>query len=185
MTSTSQKERKEQSRAGRSGRAEWNALLATVMLLVALPASLPGSLSGASGAAGNGVPLWSRVAALTVSPAHRSAVLWWLQTSATTAVSSAPESATKSPLSPTEVQALLERETAFSTQAAAGTITGHERLTDLDASSAGTSEFYAPLAVPTHADLLRYDATRHLARHSLSAHEAGFRSGARVNRYLE
>jgi hypothetical protein len=158
---------------------EWSALLATALLLFALPSASPAAWSASS---------TSWVAAWTASatPANYEAVLCWLQTSATNVKPSLPLPAATSTLSATEIDALfLKLESAATARVAASAIDNQERATDPNLPTSVADDSSLTPLVLSIAGISRYDATRSLAQHSLGAHEAGFRAGTRANRYLE
>lgn len=147
-------------------RGEWSALLVTALL-----ALLAGSPSAG--------------AALTASSASASceAVLWLLHASAEQA-----SPLELQPLQPQQIEAILatfenSRPVSFSTVAEITRPT----LTEPEKSSPSTPVQFAPdvCSYPPLTAAPRYDATRRLATRSLSAHEAGARSGIRTNRFHE
>jgi hypothetical protein len=158
---------------------EWSALLATAHLLFALPSASPAAWGASS------TP-WVAAWTASATPANYDAVLWWLQTSATNVEPSLSSSAAASTLSATEIETLLLKlESAATTRSAAFTIDNPEHATDLNLPTTVADDSSVAPLVLSLAGIPRYDATRRLAQHSLSAHEAGFRAGTRANHYLE
>jgi hypothetical protein len=171
---------KDKTRSGWPGRMEWSALLATALLLFALPSASPAAW-GASGTP------WVAAWTASAAPANYDAVLWWLQTSTTNGEPALTSSAATSTFSPTEIEALLLKlEGAVTSQATtASNIDSRECATEYNLPTTIADDSSAMSLDLSLASIPRYDATRRLTRYSLSAHEAGFRAGTRANRYLE
>ncbi len=155
-------------------RGEWNFfLLASLCALLAASPSAGASLAASSLAASS-----LAVSSLTTvaAPQQYKAVLWWLQ-------QHTPPASLGATAQPPEVQPVADLMARLQDSLPVAHHTGIELPRQLSSGhTVALSDEFAPVA-PILAPV--YDASRRLAAHSLTSHEATMLCGIRTNRSIE